>query len=156
MFATKEETVNTDCFFFDFGFVWLCAICRQQIPEGLDPVFDQLIAEGLVIPKQGGNGEAPDKFDRQTDCFRAHGVIKQALKKLCQDAIAVCDGVLFGRSEGGSERWVRAGGNPEFEFGNKGRMCVSIGQCPYGSCQWVGYIIELFSFAPDRVLIEFN
>jgi hypothetical protein len=53
MFATKEETVNSDCFFFDFGFVWLCAICSQQVSEGLDPVFDQLIAEGWVIPKQG-------------------------------------------------------------------------------------------------------
>ncbi len=35
-------------------------------------------------------------------------------------------------------------------------MRVGIGQCAYGSCEWVGYIFELFSFAPDRVLIEFN
>jgi hypothetical protein len=156
MFATKEETVNADCFFFDFGFVWLCAICSQQVSEGLDPVFDQLIAEGWVIPKQGGNGEAPDKFDRQADCFRAPGLIKQALKKLCQDAIAVRDGALFSQPQSAPKRWVRAGGNPEFQFGDKGRVGVSIGQCPYGSCQWVGYIFELFSFAPDRVLIEFN
>ncbi len=98
MVATKEETVNADCFFFDFGFVWLCAICRQQVSEGLDPVFDQLIAEDLVIPKQGGNGEAPDKFDRQSDCLLGSRLIKQALKKLCEDAIAVCDGILFSSS----------------------------------------------------------